>query len=130
MDKNIGFGSVFQYRGDDFVYFAEDVERNVIFAGKILDSHFTRSLIDLETSRDMTGRSTTQNPAFSYVVLATKEFEKRAVMCAPQERENGIQLESDGYLMLNDDDQINIRQQIKDGGAPERLRTLIQLLEK
>lgn len=126
MDYAIVFGDVFRYRGDEYVYFAESPEEGLVFAGKILDVGTTNQLQALQARQEKAGKPTHNTPAFSFVVLSSAEFDKRAVLCA-LEIEAAKQL-SYPHASLTNDDVARIKEEILTGVAPKRLQELVQLL--
>lgn len=125
MDRTVVFGDVFAYKDDEYVYFAEDPENGVIFAGKILNPAFTRTLIRLEKTKTGAGVELHDSPAFSYVVLSTSEFGKRAVICGSPESSVSLRMP---HATLNEDDKTKIKEEIIAGPAPDRLTQLLELL--
>lgn len=126
MDYAIVFGDIFKYRGDEYVYFVESPEEDLIFAGRILDVSETSRLRGLQEGREKQGLPTHKAPIFSYVVLSTEEFDKRAVLCA--EGLDGAKQLSFPHASLTTDDVTKIKQEIKEGLAPARLKELVELL--
>lgn len=119
------FGDIFRYKGDEYVYFVEDVEKDIIYAGKLLDDNMTRWIKDLEKAKTKQGAAIHDNPLFSYIVLSTDEFESRAVLCA---RADGVTRLAKPHGTLNDSDMTAVRQEIKNGPSPDRLKQLLDLL--
>lgn len=127
MDRTVVFGDVFTYRGVEYVYFAEYAEKKVIYAGKILEKSDSQMLAKIESSKNLKGKDTHKNPAFSYVVLSTQDFEKRAVICgAPYEGEDGMSALP--HTTLGQQDKNAIKKEILEGPAPGALKELITLL--
>lgn len=118
------FGEVFLYQGEEYVFFAQDIERNIIYAGRILSEDHTNGLIKLFEGKVKSGADVSNNKVFSYVVLGTEEFQKRAVMCGSHE------LNSSGKYRhsLGEDDIEKIKEEIKDGPSPKALKDLVELL--
>lgn len=126
MDFTVVFGDVFRYRGEEYVYFAESATQDIIFAGKILDLPFTDRLLLIEQSRQTKNTPTHRTPVFSYVVLSTEEFDRRAVLCA--EGVDGVHRVGLPHARLSEDDIQSIREEILSGPAPKKLQELISLL--
>ncbi len=118
------FGDVFLYQGGDYVFFAEDIENGIVYAGRVLDNEMTGNLIRVEKIKNRQGVDLHNSPIFSYVILGTKEFEKRAANCGSSE------LNSSGKFKdcLNVEDIENMKQEIEVGPAPKALKDLVRLL--
>jgi len=127
MDSTVIFGDVFSYLGEEYVYFVESIEDGVIFAGKILDTETTRQLVSLEKSKQKKSQSVSSVPVFSFVVLTTDEFNKRAVLCASNIET--VRKLSIPHASLDSDDRDKIRDEIENGPAPQRLKELLKILE-
>jgi hypothetical protein len=126
MDFTIVFGDVFRYRGEEYVYFAESPEDGLIFAGKVLDSTSTGQLVALEERYQSKGKETHKTPVYSYIVLSTEEFAKRAVLCAA-----GVDASkqlSYPHATLEEDDRAAVKAEILSGPAPAKLKSLVELL--
>lgn len=126
MDFTIVFGDVFSYLGDEYVYFAESPEDDVVFAGRILDVTSTNRLIGMEKDRQARNIQVHATPVYSYVVLSTAEFKKRAVLCAYGI--DGAKQRSSPHATLDEDDKARIKEEILSGPAPARLQSLLRLL--
>ncbi len=126
MDHAVTFGDVFQYIGDEYVYFAEDVEEDIVFAGKILLPPETSRLVAVEKGRQAKNLPEQLSPIYSYIVLSTSEFKRRAVLCA-----YGIESVRQvrrPHASLDMDDRERIKTEIMEGPAPIRLKELVRLL--
>jgi hypothetical protein len=126
MDFTIVFGDVFRYRGEEYVYFAESPEDGLIFAGKVLDTSDSTQLVSMQERHQTKGKDTHKAPVYSYVVLSTDEFAKRAVLCAA-----GVDASkqlSYPHATLESEDRDAIKEEILSGPAPAKLKKLIELL--
>ncbi len=125
MDKTVTFGDVFLYQGDEYVFFVDDAEGGVVYAGRLLDYATSQSLQKLVANKESRGIDLHKGPVFSYVVLMTKNFEKRAVICGGPATLNSIYRP---YATLDQNDIEEIKKEISDGPAPGALKNLVKLL--
>lgn len=120
----VNFGDVFNYNNDEFVYLAENAEKKIVYAARILNEPNTETLLNHYQKIEYKPSTAHNSLVFSFVVLDTEAFRNRVAWFKDTGRD-GSRV-SKPYQALNESDLDKIKREILEGPFPEDLKEKIQ----
>ena len=122
------FGDVVRIKEEEYVYLAATDE--IIYSAKILGHQETTKINNLYIKKQSSGAlvdvRVANSPLYCFVILTTREFEKRMAHFHQPGRDFQAELERLILGKLNEGDMKEIKQTILSGPVPMELKELVK----